>query len=476
MCATNRKSCHGHFRSLLKLLATLAVDTLSLKEFLLEASEMAPAVALAYPTISNHPLFKAPIPNYGRSTFLKRLKWRASSILAFFLYMGGIFVIFLSVLKRYVTHRTPKEGPRPFWVEERARKEARAADIAAWRKRSKQMSNNTSDIESDAGANAAWIPTEGGKDRHKRDVGYYARRVGLDSEEVRVQTEDGHIILLWHIYDPRDYIPMTSHQRGSRGAECIDDIQQPSRKVERSGNRKPKYPVLLLHGLLQSSGVYCTNDEHSLAFWLCKQGYDVWCGNNRAGFKAEHTRLDRKDPNMWAWDSEFCQPSIFYNCLALEVHLLINLTVRHMGTLDLPALTARVLSETGFPQLALIAHSQGTAQTLIALAKDQRPSLGSKLSVACLLAPAAYAGPLLDRMHFKFARLVSVKTFRRIFGLTAVLSPLIGVGRFHGILPEKLIGTPSYLGYNALFEWGDDRWDRGVRDRYGSCPSFFGTL
>jgi pimeloyl-ACP methyl ester carboxylesterase len=97
----------------------------------------------------------------------------------------------------------------------------------------------------------------------------------LDSEEVRVQAEDDHVIVLWHIFDPRKYTPMTAKERDIRGPECIDDIRPPSRKLPDPGKRKPKYPIILLHGLLQSSGVYVTNDEHSLGFWLCKQGYDV---------------------------------------------------------------------------------------------------------------------------------------------------------------------------------------------------------
>ena len=29
--------------------------------------------------------------------------------------------------------------------------------------------------------------------------------------------------------------------------------------------------MLMMHGLLQSSGAYCTNDDESLAFFLCKR-------------------------------------------------------------------------------------------------------------------------------------------------------------------------------------------------------------
>jgi pimeloyl-ACP methyl ester carboxylesterase len=113
----------------------------------------------------------------------------------------------------------------------------------------------------------------------------------------------------------------------------------------------------LMHGLLQSSGAYCVNDEDSLAFFLCKKGYDVWLGNNRCGFKPKHVVLEYSDPRMWCWN------------------------IRQMGVFDLAALTSRVLYETGFDKIGLICHSQGTTQTFVALAKEQRPDLGEKLTV-----------------------------------------------------------------------------------------------
>ncbi|MGG6495932.1 UNVERIFIED_CONTAM: hypothetical protein NY603_23725, partial [Bacteroidetes bacterium 56_B9] len=78
---------------------------------------------------------------------------------------------------------------------------------------------------------------------------------------------------------------------------------------------------------------------------------------------------------------------------------------------------SRVLAETGFPKLALIAHSQGTTQTLVALAKEQRPDIGEKISVFCALAPAAYAGPLIGKFYFKIMRAVNPAFFRMIFGI-----------------------------------------------------------
>lgn len=47
------------------------------------------------------------------------------------------------------------------------------------------------------------------------------------------------------------------------------DLHESYGKRFRSGI--PSYPVLMIHGLLQSSGAYCTNDDDSLAFFLCKR-------------------------------------------------------------------------------------------------------------------------------------------------------------------------------------------------------------
>lgn len=72
------------------------------------------------------------------------------------------------------------------------------------------------------------------------DVGYYARRVGLDCEELKVQTEDGVVLDLWHMYDPREYASLRRAQRMVRGPESIDDIQPPSRPPTVSKKVKEK--------------------------------------------------------------------------------------------------------------------------------------------------------------------------------------------------------------------------------------------
>jgi pimeloyl-ACP methyl ester carboxylesterase len=130
--------------------------------------------------------------------------------------------------------------------------------------------------------------------------------------------------------------------------------------------------------------------------------------------------------------------------------------------MDLPALTSRVLSETGFEKLGLIAHSQGTTQTFVALAKEQRPDLGDKLTVFCALAPAAYAGPLIGKAYFKFMRVISPALFRIIFGIHAFIPFMI---LMHRLIPGRLYGAMGYRVFSFLFDWTDDRWDRELRDR-----------
>jgi pimeloyl-ACP methyl ester carboxylesterase len=399
----------------------------------------------AMPPSRTNPLFP-PLPLYGPSSITRDIQCWTFRTTSFFLSIGflGIIVLgsaFTSIplmcqhIWLRITFRDP-DARRPFHEEEKKLKRVRKEDARNWkRQRSRRNSKPKIDDKEDEAGRGEFIPTEGGPDPVICDVGYYARRVGLDMEEFKVQTEDGFIITLWHIYNPREFTPLAPAERAARGPGVFTG-EPPSRPI--SSSQKPKFPVLMIHGLLQSSGAYCTNDDNSLAFYLCKAGYDVWLGNNRCGFKPEHTLLSYADPRMWAWN------------------------IRQMGVMDLPALTSRVLSETGFEKLGLIAHSQGTTQTFVALAKEQRPDLGDKLTVFCALAPAAYAGPLIGKAYFKFMRVISPALFRLIFGIHAFIPFMLTM---HTLIPGRLFGAMGYRVFSFLFDWTDDRWDRGLRDR-----------
>ncbi|KAH9902006.1 Alpha/Beta hydrolase protein [Xylariomycetidae sp. FL2044] len=394
------------------------------------------------PPSNTNPLFP-PLPLYGPPSILRDIQCMIFRVSSFFLSAGFLAVIVLGALFTsipivahriwyHMTFRNP-DALRPFHEEEVRRDKLRKEQRKLWKRR-KSQDLGTLDQE-DSTTNDGFVPTEGGPDPVICDVGYYARRVGLDVEEFQVQTEDGFIIDLWHVYDPKEYTKLDESERAYRGP---DSFTGENKKKLKDPTGKRKFPVLLMHGLLQSAGAYCVNDDDSLAFYLCKSGYDVWLGNNRCGFEPKHVLLDYSDPRMWCWN------------------------IRQMGVFDLIALTSRVLFETGFEKLGLICHSQGTTQTFVALAKEQRPELGEKLTVFCALAPAAYAGPLIGKMYFKFMRVISPALFRLMFGIHAFIPLMMTM---HAILPPGIYGWLGYKVFSFMFDWSDVRWERALKDR-----------
>ena len=413
-----------------------------------------------------NPLFP-PLPTYGPLTLLSRIRFRCfraiSAVLSLCFLLAIVCGAFADAAPRIVWYigerlrfRNP-EKQRPFYEEELARAREREARGKAFVKRTAGDRKKKSEEEGAAllgkrrGRAGTWtlppekgpkaalgaevegdgefVPTEGGKDKLCVDIPYYARRVGLDAEMFEVETDDGFLIELWHIFNPRD--------RSNTSSLNEKTPHTPPKKL---------YPVLLMHGLLQSAGAYTSTSNSSLAFFLAKSGFDVWLGNNRCAFTPRHRKLRYSDPRMWAWN------------------------IRQMGVMDLPAFVDTILAKTGFTKLGLAAHSQGTTQTFVALAKEQRPDLGEKLSVFCALAPAAYAGPLIGKVYLKFMKIVPPPLFRLIFGYHAFI-PLMPLA--HAILPPKLYSWMGYHVFSFLFSWSDTRWDRGLRDRmFQQAPTY----
>lgn len=385
-----------------------------------------------------HPLFPR-LPTYGPPTFARNARYYAFRIVSFSLSLLFLTFIFISALawtagtaiSSAISRLRGLEpaSNRVFQVEEQTRRLARAEEDRKWHIRQQKKQ-----VDEEQGSGEC-PPLEGGKDPLICDVAYYARRVGLDVETFRVQTEDGFIITLWHVYNPQEYAALPPEQRRERGPSVFAEKKE-QRSSQAQTNRR--FPVLLLHGLLQNAGTYCTNDDDSLAFYLCKSGYDVWLGNNRCGDSPEHTSLSPSDPRMWSWD------------------------IRHLGTLDLAALTSRVLYETGSSKLGLVCHSQATTETFVALAKEHRPELGDRLSVFCALAPAAYAGPLVSKPYFRFMSGLSPSMFRLVFGIHSFIPLMMTVRRY---FPPRIYGTFAYWMFSFLFGWSDARWERDLRHR-----------
>jgi pimeloyl-ACP methyl ester carboxylesterase len=405
----------------------------------------------AIPVFHTHPLFP-PLPLYGPPSLLRDVQcafFRTTSAIlstAFLavVVLGAVFTSIPHFFKHtwlWLTFRD-SDMRRPFYEEEQERARIRLGREKEWRKRRKANGNAQQDAASSSRDTSSGVyePFEGGPDKLVCDIRYYARRVGLDAEQFKVQTEDGFIVDLWHIYNPKEYQPAPESRRQADAPAVFSpsELAEPRHVHKQYKNGDRRYPVLLIHGLLQSAGAYCSNDDDSLAFYLCKSGYDVWLGNNRCGFEPQHSLLEYQDPRMWAWN------------------------IRQMGVMDLPAFLSKILQETGFEKLALVCHSQGTTQTFVALAKEQRPDLGDKISVFCALAPAVYAGPLIGKMYFKFMRVISPAGFRMFFGVHSFIPLMMTM---HKYLPGKIYGAMGYRVFSFLFDWTDTRWDRGLRDR-----------
>ncbi|KXT07462.1 hypothetical protein AC578_560 [Pseudocercospora eumusae] len=399
----------------------------------------------AVPSSKTNPLFP-PLPMYGPPSYLRTLQcwfFRATSAVLSFCFLlaivVGALVNAVPRISKDLRTRASLKNPRklrPFYNEEIKRRQERRAAEKAWCKQSVLTPSGEKRTSQDE----EYIPTEGGPDPLVVDVSYYARRVGLDAETYEVQTEDGFIIELWHIFNPREYRSPPPEARGVQGPDIFRTrpTDPTFGQAQQWEDGRKRYPILMIHGLLQSGGAFCCNDDDSLAFYLAKSGYDVWIGNNRCGFTPKHTSLRYEDPRMWNWN------------------------IRQMGVMDMPALISRVLAETGFPKLGLISHSQGTTEVFVALAKEQRPDIGEKISVFCALAPAAYAGPLIGKFYFKFMQSISPGIFRIVFGIHSFIPLMLTA---HNILPARPFSWMGYHVFSYLFSWNDSRWDRGLRDR-----------
>lgn len=252
-------------------------------------SERAEApLSKALPPSRTNPLFPD-LPLYGPPTWLRDLEcwaFRVSSAVLSLAFLGVIVLgsAFTSIplMFRHISLRLRGKDPnarRPFYEVEKRRHSKRKAENDAWerrKRRSKSRGRFDTDREGD-GPMQEFEPLEGGQDPLICDIPYYARRVGLDVEEYKVQTEDGFMISLWHIYNPSEYTPASPHHRDSKPPEVFtgrnqsgDSESSESSKSRFKGGLR-RYPVLLMPGLLQSAGAYCSNDDDSLAFFLCKR-------------------------------------------------------------------------------------------------------------------------------------------------------------------------------------------------------------
>lgn len=196
----------------------------------------------------------------------------------------------------------------------------------------------------------AYVPKDG-------DVGVPIRTLveekGYPFEEYTCETKDGYLLAMHRIPHGKDAGP--------------------------TSNGRP--PLLLKHGVLDSSYTWVANGPNqSLGFLAADAGYDVWMGNNRGNsFSEKHVRVHPSTATFW------------------------DFSFHEMGKFDLPAEITCILRYTNAKpeqKVAIVAHSQGTSQTLAALSLDDDEELAKKISTVVLLAPVAFLGhaasPMLE--------------------------------------------------------------------------------
>lgn len=253
------------------------------------------------------------------------------------------------------------------------------------------------------------------------DLKYYYKQYNIEIEEFEVETEDGFIIDLWH-------------------------LKHDEQSTKEGNEHQDMHPILMLHGLLQSSGSFASSGRKSLAYFLHQSGFDIWLGNNRCGFKPKWNMntLGYDKRKKWDWDMD------------------------QMVQYDLKALIETVLSKSGHEKLTLMSHSQGTTQGFMGLINGELLygtdfKLTEKLENFIALAPAVYPGPLLDEKPFvKFMAKGIDNPW--IFGNKAFLPLML----FMKKITKGVVIVPfmSYVMFNYLFDWNDSLWDKPLRDRH----------
>lgn len=243
------------------------------------------------------------------------------------------------------------------------------------------------------------------------DLRYYVKLMGLELDTFKITTDDGFIITMERLFDPK-IAPESLNERK---------------------------PVLLVHGLLQSSASFVTSGYKSLAYLLIQNGFDVWLGNNRCGFEPEHVLYKDTNNEMWDWD------------------------LNEMARYDIPAMVNALRSKKMYTgKVSIMAHSQGTTQCVWLFSKQFEAEFTDIVDKCVLMAPAVYGGPLLNsKLFITFMRSLSDPLYHSFFGRRAFMPIMMTLRKM--TYKMKAFGYASYIVFSYLFEWNDYLWDKSIR-------------
>jgi lysosomal acid lipase/cholesteryl ester hydrolase len=92
-----------------------------------------------------------------------------------------------------------------------------------------------------------WDHPERYKERLVKDPSHYAEACGYRIVHQTVETEDGYLLR-------------------------VHKVEVPGRENALKADGRKGWPVIIQHGLFQTSGSFVTSEERSLAFWLAEHG------------------------------------------------------------------------------------------------------------------------------------------------------------------------------------------------------------
>lgn len=145
---------------------------------------------------------------------------------------------------------------------------------------------------------------------------------GYPCENYTVVTPDGYELTLFRIFGHRYEPP------------------EEAKKYRRQ-------PVLLQHGLADSSDLYVVNENPALGYMLADNNFDVWIGNFRGNkYARKHKTLDPKDSAFW------------------------DFSMDELIKYDLKTMFTHILEITKFEKICYAGHSMGGGSFLAAASRD----------------------------------------------------------------------------------------------------------
>ncbi|XP_054287935.1 gastric triacylglycerol lipase-like [Macrosteles quadrilineatus] len=193
------------------------------------------------------------------------------------------------------------------------------------------------------------------------DLGY---KFSID----KIKEETGHL----RTFVTNLKYPFEDHTITTRDGYVLTYHRVAASSPEVEGKRKEeahRHPVLLVHGILQSSAFYLAIPQ-GLAYRLADAGFDVWVANHRGNpYSKAHLNLN-PTLNSKYWEFSFDE----------------------MGKFDLPAAVDYILKKTNKKTLSYIGFSMGT--TMFWTFAHYWPDYMSKIDCMIAMAPIAIPNSL----------------------------------------------------------------------------------